>query len=91
VSSDRDVAAFDRRAPAYDDGPLGRWHLRIVTEVASLAHAACPAPARTLDVGCGTGVLLAALGDHPTAAGGTAPLAASTADATSVAVEATAG
>jgi SAM-dependent methyltransferase len=66
VSRDRDVGAFDRRASTYDDGPLGRWHRQIVSGVASIARSACPTPARTLDVGCGTGALLAGLGGFRT-------------------------
>jgi ubiquinone/menaquinone biosynthesis C-methylase UbiE len=54
----RDVEAFDRRAASYERGRLGEWHLLVAHRVADLALSAVPAPARVLDVGCGTGALL---------------------------------
>lgn len=58
MARDRDVAAFDARAPGYEDGWLGRLHHEIADRTAELALACVPAPHRVLDVGCGTGYLL---------------------------------
>jgi ubiquinone/menaquinone biosynthesis C-methylase UbiE len=55
---DRDVAAFDERAPGYESGWLGKLHHDIADRTAELALSCCPAPRRILDVGCGTGYLL---------------------------------
>ena len=54
----RDVAAFERRATRYEEGWLGRLHHQVADQTATLARAVSPAPARVLDVGCGTGYLL---------------------------------
>jgi ubiquinone/menaquinone biosynthesis C-methylase UbiE len=59
---DRDVGAFDRRAPTYDLGWRGRLHSEIVGHTASLVTGDAP-PSLALDVGCGTGQLLARLGE----------------------------
>lgn len=68
MASDRDVAAFERRAPSYEDGWLGRLHHEIADRVAKLAASGSPEPTRVLDVGCGTGYLLRKLGEaFPTA------------------------
>ena len=64
MAADRDVAAFGRRAPSYDLGWRGRLHHQIADRVAGLALARRPAPARVLDVGCGTGYLLGVLAAH---------------------------
>jgi ubiquinone/menaquinone biosynthesis C-methylase UbiE len=58
MARDRDVAAFDRRAPAYEAGWRGKLHHDIADRAAMLALACRPAPRRVLDVGCGTGYLL---------------------------------
>ena len=58
MAADRDVAAFDERAPRYEDGWLGRLHHEIAERCADLALRCEPAPQRILDVGCGTGYLL---------------------------------
>ena len=55
---DRDVAAFAKRAEAYEEGWLGRLHHEISDRTANLALARVPAPQRVLDVGSGTGYLL---------------------------------
>ncbi|MGA2521017.1 MAG: class I SAM-dependent methyltransferase [Acidimicrobiales bacterium] len=57
----RDVDAFDERAPTYDGGFLGRLHHDIADRTAELALSGPCAPARILDVGCGTGYLLQSL------------------------------
>jgi ubiquinone/menaquinone biosynthesis C-methylase UbiE len=70
VAPDRDVAAFDRRAPGYESGWLGRLHHDIADRAADLALACCPDPDTVLDVGCGTGYLLRRLAARlPRAAG----------------------
>lgn len=61
---DRDIAAFDRRAPGYEAGWLGRLHRDIADRVAALAVRVHPAARRVLDVGCGTGYLLRQLATH---------------------------
>ena len=58
MARDRDVAAFDARAPGYERGWLGRLHHEIADRTADLALTVTPAPQRILDVGCGTGYLL---------------------------------
>jgi ubiquinone/menaquinone biosynthesis C-methylase UbiE len=57
----RDVAAFGKRAPRYDQGWLGRLHHQIADRTAELALTRVPAPQQILDVGCGTGYLLGRL------------------------------
>jgi ubiquinone/menaquinone biosynthesis C-methylase UbiE len=64
MAGDRDVAAFGRRAQSYDQGWRGRLHHEIADRVAGLALARVPAPARILDIGCGTGYLLGQLAAH---------------------------
>ena len=54
----RDVAAFERRAARYEAGWLGRLHHQVADQTAALTRSVSPAPARVLDVGCGTGYLL---------------------------------
>jgi ubiquinone/menaquinone biosynthesis C-methylase UbiE len=61
MTRDRDVTAFDRRAAGYDSGQLGRWHRQIVERVADMIRSLNPPPGSILDVGCGTGQLLALL------------------------------
>jgi SAM-dependent methyltransferase len=58
VARDRDVAAFARRAPGYEEGWRGRLHHEIADRTADLALRQAPEPRRVLDVGCGTGYLL---------------------------------
>lgn len=58
VTRDRDVQAFHERSAGYEAGYLGRLHREIVTRTIDLALARRPDPARVLDVGCGTGLLL---------------------------------
>jgi ubiquinone/menaquinone biosynthesis C-methylase UbiE len=55
---ERDVAAFDTRAPDYEHGWLGRLHRDIADKTLALALALDPSPRRLLDIGCGTGYLL---------------------------------
>lgn len=68
----RDIGAFDQRAPAYEDGWLGRLHHEIADRTVDLALRCAPSPGRVLDVGCGTGYLL---GQLATRAGGAVELA----------------
>jgi ubiquinone/menaquinone biosynthesis C-methylase UbiE len=56
-----DVEQFERRADSYDAGRLGNWHRIVAERTADLAVAQSMQPRRILDVGCGTGVLLALL------------------------------
>jgi ubiquinone/menaquinone biosynthesis C-methylase UbiE len=58
VPYDRDVRAFDERAPGYQSGRLGRVHRDIADQVVELALSCAPAPRRVLDVGSGTGYAL---------------------------------
>jgi ubiquinone/menaquinone biosynthesis C-methylase UbiE len=58
MAPNRDIAAFDQRAPRYESGWLGKLHHEIANRAADLALACSPAPRRILDVGCGTGYLL---------------------------------
>lgn len=60
----RDVAAFDDRAPGYEQGWLGRLHHEIAQRTAALVQATDRAPRRVLDVGCGTGYLLRLLAER---------------------------
>jgi ubiquinone/menaquinone biosynthesis C-methylase UbiE len=62
VPPHRDVAAFDERAPGYEQGWRGRLHHDIAGRAAELALSVHPAAQRVLDVGCGTGYLLRLLG-----------------------------
>jgi len=57
----RDVTEFDQRAATYDDGWRGAWHGEIVTRVGGIARKVAPGAETILDVGCGTGRLLADL------------------------------
>jgi ubiquinone/menaquinone biosynthesis C-methylase UbiE len=58
MSRDRDVAAFQDRAPDYEEGWLGRLHHEIADRTVALTLRYAPEPRRVLDVGCGTGYLL---------------------------------
>jgi ubiquinone/menaquinone biosynthesis C-methylase UbiE len=68
MAHDRDVAAFDARAPGYESGWLGRLHHEIADKTVCLALHAAPRPRRILDVGCGTGYLLRQLAARTPAA-----------------------
>ena len=58
VPYQRDVQAFDARAPGYEAGWRGGWHQDIARRTADIALACAGEPSRILDVGCGTGFLL---------------------------------
>lgn len=58
MSYERDVQAFDDRAPEYETGWRGGWHRDIARRTADVALACAGQPSRILDVGCGTGFLL---------------------------------
>lgn len=58
MARDRNVQAFHGRAADYEDGFLGRMHRDVVNRTIEVAMTARSAPARVLDVGCGTGLLL---------------------------------
>jgi ubiquinone/menaquinone biosynthesis C-methylase UbiE len=58
VPPHRDVAAFDERAPRYEQGWRGRLHHDVSGRAADLAVSVHAAPRRVLDVGCGPGYLL---------------------------------
>ena len=65
---DRDVKAFDERAPGYESGWRGQLHHDIANRAVDLALAAEPDARRVLDVGSGTGFVLRQLADRlPTA------------------------
>jgi ubiquinone/menaquinone biosynthesis C-methylase UbiE len=64
MPADRDVTAFDERAPRYDEGWLGRLHHDIVKRTVEVALLSQPHPRRILDVGCGTGNLLRVFADR---------------------------
>jgi ubiquinone/menaquinone biosynthesis C-methylase UbiE len=68
VPYDRDVRAFDERAPGYESGRLGRVHRDITDQVVHLAMNYAPAPRRVLDVGSGTGYALRQLAERLPAA-----------------------
>jgi ubiquinone/menaquinone biosynthesis C-methylase UbiE len=58
VTRHRDIAAFNDRAPGYDQGWQGRLHHEIADRTVALLASSGGAPAGVLDVGCGTGYLL---------------------------------
>ena len=58
MPADRDVGAFNGRAPGYESGWRGQLHHEIADRTVSVALACVPAPRRVLDVGCGTGYAL---------------------------------
>ena len=58
MAHERDVVAFDARAPDYEQGWLGRLHHEIADRTLAIALALNPKPQRLLDIGCGTGYLL---------------------------------
>jgi ubiquinone/menaquinone biosynthesis C-methylase UbiE len=58
VPADRDVGAFNDRAPGYESGRRGQLHHEIADRAVAVALACVPAPRRVLDVGCGTGYAL---------------------------------
>jgi SAM-dependent methyltransferase len=61
VPADRDVGAFNDRAPGYESGWRGQLHHEIAERTVHAALACVPAPRRVLDAGCGTGYALRAL------------------------------
>jgi ubiquinone/menaquinone biosynthesis C-methylase UbiE len=58
MPQERDVQAFNDRAPEYDAGRHGQLHHDISDRAVDVALTAAPAPRRVLDVGCGTGYAL---------------------------------
>ncbi|HMG62118.1 MAG TPA: class I SAM-dependent methyltransferase [Streptosporangiaceae bacterium] len=58
MPSDRDVGAFNDRAPGYESGWRGHLHHEIADRTVGVALACVPAPRRVLDVGCGSGYAL---------------------------------
>jgi ubiquinone/menaquinone biosynthesis C-methylase UbiE len=64
VSNDREVQRFDRRARSYERGWRAEFHARVVTRSAEVALQTVRDPIAVLDIGCGTGALLRALGDR---------------------------
>ncbi|HEX5293787.1 MAG TPA: class I SAM-dependent methyltransferase [Streptosporangiaceae bacterium] len=58
MPADRDVGAFNDRAPGYESGRRGQLHHEIADRTVAAALACVPAPRRVLDVGCGTGYAL---------------------------------
>jgi ubiquinone/menaquinone biosynthesis C-methylase UbiE len=59
-----DVESFDQRASSYERGWRAEFHARVVAGGVEAALRAVPRPRRVLDVGCGTGALLRALGER---------------------------
>jgi ubiquinone/menaquinone biosynthesis C-methylase UbiE len=64
VAYQRDIAAFTRRAPSYEQGWLGRLHREIADRTVDLLLRCEPSPRHLLDVGCGTGYLVRQLADR---------------------------
>lgn len=58
MPNNRDVAAFDARAPDYELGRLGRFHRDLADKTLGIALAVDPTARRILDIGCGNGYLL---------------------------------
>jgi ubiquinone/menaquinone biosynthesis C-methylase UbiE len=63
LNNDSDVEAFDRRAETYETGYRGRFHAAVDESVTALVLDAAPTARSVLDVGCGIGALLRALGE----------------------------
>jgi ubiquinone/menaquinone biosynthesis C-methylase UbiE len=59
-----DVERFARRASSYERGRRAEFHSRVVAASLETAVRVVPHPSAVLDVGCGTGALLRALGDR---------------------------
>jgi ubiquinone/menaquinone biosynthesis C-methylase UbiE len=64
VAHERDILAFEQRAPRYDEGWLAKLHHEIADRTAEVAVQCVPAPRRVLDVGSGTGYLLGRLAER---------------------------
>ena len=65
VGSDRDVGRFDRWAAAYDRDPLQeRFFGPVHEQTLKLVRGLGVTPQRVLDIGCGTGALLRAMGQE---------------------------